>query len=677
MMRGLPWRILLLVVFVLVPLMATTGTAQAGDPPNRLDYNGGVVVRNPVIHNLYMDTDWDGHNPAEISRANIDDFTRRLTTSGYLDPARQYGITPPSFDGSDDAGLLCQPPIINGVTDFVEIATWVACMTAPGPDPFIRPTLTGIPVPDDDSLYVVYVPSHTTINDVVIKTCTDFGAYHFFDASFAWHIIGGFLPVLKPQRIPFAVVPIDCTTVGTPPPAPQDGVSILATHEIVETATDPIIVTGWIDNNKLGFNTDILTKGEAADICEDGVGDAGTPPVRLSDGLMVAPYWSNADGRCVPSPPPVTPPPPPPSSHSFILIATGLPATVQQRAQFDGLTVPLPFTGIVDDATTHNFSFPSPVKSANPGTRYVTAEPGGTVNVTTDFSRTATYRTQHLLVVQATPPTAAALDESLTPSAWHDAGSTVQLDTDAMITAGIGARYRFDHWSGGLSSTSPHASITMSGPNSVIANYVSQHLVIVRSQGLGNNNTHVLNGTTVLGVVNDLDPLAVYIDDGPLALNADALVDGANGIQYFFQEFSPTPTETLTAAFATTATYETMAQIIDDALASGALFGPGAAGLANSYRKQFEAVQSNIASDDHAGALQDLRSFISHAQAQDDKHLTPTFARTIQVDALLVWHDQLCKASTAGQIDSATAAASYALYSTLISSVGGVLLPPC
>jgi hypothetical protein len=450
-------------------------------------------------------------------------------TSGYLDTAAQYGITPPSFDGSDDAGLLCQAPIVNGVTEFFAILTWVQCMTAPGPDPFIRPTLTGIPVPDNDSLYVVYVPDNTTINDVVVKTCDDFGAYHFFGATLAWHI-EGFFPVLEQQKIPFAVVPADCagelTSSGVRLPPTMDGITELTTHEIVEAATDPIIVTGWIDNDKLGFNADILTKGEAADICEVGVGDVPTSPVRLTDGLLVATYWSNADNRCVPDAP-APRPPPPPSPHTFALNATGLPATAPHLAQFDGVTVSLPFSTVVGDGTSHSFSFPSPVKGSNPGTRYVTTEPAETVNVTSDFSKTALYSTQHLLAVQATPPAAAALDVRLTPSGWHDVGSVVDLDTDPLITSGTGTRYRFDHWSGALSSTSPHASVIMNGPRMAVANYVAQHLVTVRTQGLGANTTHILNGSTILGIASDLDPLAVFVDDGPLALTADALVDGA------------------------------------------------------------------------------------------------------------------------------------------------------
>src|SRR5713101_5086635 len=191
------------------------------------------------------------------------------------------------------------------------------------------------------------------------------------------------------------------------------------------------------------------------------------------------------------------------------------------------------------------------------------------------------------------------------------------------------------------------------------------------------NDTHIFNGATLLGTANDLSPLVLFVDDGPFALNADANVNGAGGLQYFFQGFTPAPPVTLTAAFTTTATYKTMAQLIDDALAGGGIYGPGADGLANSYRHQFAAVQADMASRDYAQALTDLQSFISHVQAQSGKHVTPALATTLQLDALLVYHNALCLAVGAAQIDAATASADYTFYSNLESSLGGTVLPPC
>ena len=190
-------------------------------------------------------------------------------------------------------------------------------------------------------------------------------------------------------------------------------------------------------------------------------------------------------------------------------------------------------------------------------------------------------------------------------------------------------------------------------------------------------NTQVFNGSTLLGTANDLSPLVLFVDDGPFALSVDAYINGANGIQYFFQDFTPAPPITLNAAFITVATYKTVSQLIDDALANGGIQGHGTRGLANSYRGQFDRVETAIASGDYAKALLHLKTFINHVRAQSGKKLTPAFAVTLQLDALLVYHNMLCLAINAGQINAKTASSAYSYYSNLVSSLGGTVLPPC
>jgi hypothetical protein len=268
-----------------------------------LDYNGGAVLSNPAIHNVYMDFFWDSDNPASINQGSIDAFTASLVNSSYFGAAGQYGIGSASFTGSNQAGILCPPPIIAGVTDFVSIGVWMECMTVPSPIPFTG-TISGIPAPDGNTLYAVYLPSGTTIFDIA-STCGSFAAYHFFGGTLVWQFVfPSPVPLLVPQSFPYTVVPMDCaaqaqTNFGLS--SELDGVSYLGSHEIIEAATDPIILTGWIDNSLAGFNADILKAGEAADICEV----KGVQPAKLPNGPVIAMYWSNSAGTCVPD---VTPP---------------------------------------------------------------------------------------------------------------------------------------------------------------------------------------------------------------------------------------------------------------------------------------------------------------------------------------------------------------------------------
>jgi hypothetical protein len=214
------------------------------------------------------------------------------------------------------------------------------------------------------------------------------------------------------------------------------------------------------------------------------------------------------------------------------------------------------------------------------GVRYVflNFSPAPPAELQAAFATTAIYTTQYFLSVETSPTFAAPLDSSLTPSGWQAAGTTVSLSTDAFITLGLGSRLRFDHWSGDASGTATGTSIAMNGPKHVIANYITQHLLSVLTTGLGVNNTHLFNGTLLLGTANDSQPLILFLDEGPLALTADANVSQADGTQYFFQGFTPAAPSQLIQPFTTTATYKTVSQILDDGITNGGFRGPGARG---------------------------------------------------------------------------------------------------
>jgi hypothetical protein len=159
-------------------------------------------------------------------------------------------------------------------------------------------------------------------------------------------------------------------------------------------------------------------------------------------------------------------------------------------------------------------------------------------------------------------------------------------------------------------------------------------------------------------------------------------VNGADGIQYFFQEFVPPPPATLTSPFTTTAVYKTMAQLVDEALASGGITGPSAQGFANALKQKFNAVQHGMAVPKYAAALGDLKSFINSVQAQcctpsAGKEITSSLATTLQLDALLVYHNALCNAVADNEINPSKAAVDYAYYANLVSSLSGTVLPPC
>jgi hypothetical protein len=104
----------------------------------------------------------------------------------------------------------------------------------------------------------------------------------------------------------------------------------VASHEIVEAATDPLVGTGWINDAVIydlhgnffsevvqlfsNINLD-LKVGEVADVCEDSqhpifdppASQHPTPALRLlvddasvGGQITVAPYWSNQHNACAP-----------------------------------------------------------------------------------------------------------------------------------------------------------------------------------------------------------------------------------------------------------------------------------------------------------------------------------------------------------------------------------------
>jgi len=190
-----------------------------------------------------------------------------------------------------------------------------------------------------------------------------------------------------------------------------------------------------------------------------------------------------------------------------------------------------------------------------------------------------------------------------------------------------------------------------------------------------------VNGGTTLGQANDTTPVATWIDDGTaLALAGDADVNGVDGTQYFAQTFAPAPPATLTAPFTTTLTYKTMKQLIQEALSGGGLRGPNAAGVGKALINQFDTVQASMGAHRYVPALGQLKAFVDLIQAQccspnPGKAIGAPTAKTLQLDAMLVYHAALCLGK--GDLSAQSMANNYTYYSNLVTSLGGTVLPRC
>jgi hypothetical protein len=148
-----------------------------------------------------------------------------------------------------------------------------------------------------DQMVVVFVPED------IVGGSKNWEGYHFAAPTIEGLLlnqipgIGWFSSVHS--VLPFALVKVPMPLGSGVGDASFDETTQRATHEIEEAVTDPIPPTAWED-----ISRNLFKEGEIADICRDKIGVAtATGPD------LVARWWSNGAGRCVPIP---TPPPPPP-----------------------------------------------------------------------------------------------------------------------------------------------------------------------------------------------------------------------------------------------------------------------------------------------------------------------------------------------------------------------------
>jgi hypothetical protein len=587
-------------VLAAVALLATlvVQPATAGSPPNRLDppgggpvglltdacesilgpfkdvadffdldvcpSAGGRVVPHPHIWNVFAADNWDSQHPSALSTAAINDLTRGIvdTTPGnnYLGALGQYGVSQARFDGSSQNSGCSGAP--SGTTNFVSILLWVTCEVQTG-------ALTGIPYPDNDTLYVIYLPASVDVdNGPFGGTCNGFTAYHFWSMAltvdFHFPSFDDPIPSFDPhfQSYPFAVVPLKCAmgeagSRGSGALHPE-WVSEMASHEIVEAVTDPIVPDGWIDRSTFDFGDKAFHDGEAADICEAGKA-VPSKPRRLDNGILVAPYWSNQDNACMPR------------VQTLSLSTSGLPdsgtATVTSRAIYgdtsghaqalphafctDGSIPPFNADCIAENAHV-SWSFPSPV-AGSPGVQYVTTNTGGSAVMDRDVNSNATYTKQYRLTTQTSP--AGVAPPTLTPSQWVNADSTIGITTDEYVPSGVD-RYKFSSWSWtGGSSNDRSTSIHMDGPKTATASYLLQHQITFAQTGIpgGVPWNVTVGGTDHAGPYSEWFNANTWVDFG-FQDTVSGLTPGTRYKLVSVSEGSPlsvTSTRTITATYKT------------------------------------------------------------------------------------------------------------------------------
>jgi len=296
-----------------------------------LDVEAGVPLAfwgKLEVFNLYWAANWDA-DPRNFRRAEIEATLQGVLGSAYFDHLCQYGVPGFRWGGSTEANPVCggnpgsmitTPGVFSfaGCEEQYSFLTGVpqahglpspTCAGCPGPgDCFVDPACLSTPNPTGDRVYIVFLPKGTTIDDFGIRSCSNYGAYHFqiptrmgMSPPFTWFFgTPPFVPGTQGRPLNLAIIPTDCYT------SVSDLMSGV-THELVEAATDPLPPVHWIDNSRTNgagrldptHIETLLKAGEIADIC-------GTKTrFTTSNGSQadLADYWSNHDNRCVALPP--------------------------------------------------------------------------------------------------------------------------------------------------------------------------------------------------------------------------------------------------------------------------------------------------------------------------------------------------------------------------------------
>ncbi|MDB4946256.1 MAG: hypothetical protein JWP97_5790 [Labilithrix sp.] len=192
--------------------------------------------------------------------ANITSFTQKIASSTYWSTlGAEYGVGPITVKPTV---TLSEAAPTN--TTFDEINAWVAAKVGSTAAPF--------GAPDESTLYAVFYPSSTTIQDQSLgKSCEAYGGYHEETTT------------ASGKKIGYAVMP-RCAGI--------DDLTITASHEYFEWATDPFPETAPAFNrlDDAHWAWGVVMLGELGDLCTF-LDTENLRPTEL--GFEVQRMWSN------------------------------------------------------------------------------------------------------------------------------------------------------------------------------------------------------------------------------------------------------------------------------------------------------------------------------------------------------------------------------------------------
>ena len=240
-----PWRI--------VPLHTAPRMGAAVTP--ELTYRSGPLLTNVEVFTVFWGAAWQSAaNAALVNQLN--EFFDFVLTSKLIDQLGEYSVPGKTIGHGSRKGSATLTDSEPGTT--VEDSAIQGMLEAE----IQRGTL---PPTSANSLYFVYLPPGTQVEQDGSASCKDFCGYH--DATSG--------------NVFYAVVPYAGCAGCEGGLATLDAMTSTSSHELCESITDPIPGQGWYDDSN----------GEIGDICAWKTKQLGQYTVQLE--------WSNAAESCV------------------------------------------------------------------------------------------------------------------------------------------------------------------------------------------------------------------------------------------------------------------------------------------------------------------------------------------------------------------------------------------
>jgi hypothetical protein len=229
-----------------------------------LNYNGGPVLSSVKVVAVY----WGS---GVALQSHLNSFYAGITNSAYFDWLSEYDTPTQHIGRGSFAGAKVITPSTKSksLTD-AQIQKEISKQITAG----------HLPKNDANTVYMVHFPPGISISMGGASSCVQFCAYHGTFTKSARMVFYGVIPDQGGS----------CAGGCGPSPV-SDGTTDVASHELIESVTDPGVGLATTDGPPLGWYDD--TNGEIGDIC------AGQNDSAKVAGFTVQVEWSNKRNRCV------------------------------------------------------------------------------------------------------------------------------------------------------------------------------------------------------------------------------------------------------------------------------------------------------------------------------------------------------------------------------------------